>query len=162
MCGVQQAGLPRCSSLKGITMLKPGSILPTSARGRTTALLRRLATVAGTAVLTAAALLVAPGTAQADGHGIDHYGVWATGVNVRDGGEFCQLYPGPFYCDRIVATVSAPKVVWVYCQQEGGLTVGGNPYWVWVMTENGTRGWMASYYIKNQSNWIDGVPNCRD
>ncbi|WAU83412.1 hypothetical protein O1Q96_29220 [Streptomyces sp. Qhu-G9] len=122
---------------------------------------KRVAAGFGAVGLAAVALLGASGPAHADGHGPGNYGVWASGVNVRDGGEWCQLYPSPTECTRIVATVSAPSQVYVYCQQAGGQTVGGNPYWVWVIAPNGVRGWMAGYYIKNNSNWIDGVPDCR-
>lgn len=142
-------------------MLKLRSAMPSDGRNRTVNLRKRLAATAGTVAMTAAALVGAPGTAHADGHGAGHYGVWATNVNVRNGGEWCQLYPSATECDRIVDHVSAPSLVYVYCQQEGGQVVGGNPYWVWVMTPNGTRGWMAGYYIDNNSNWIDGVPDCR-
>lgn len=55
----------------------------------------------------------------------------------------------------------AGETVTVICQQPGQ-TVGGNPYWVLVSTTNGNHmGFMASYYIKNTTNWIDGVGRCQ-
>ncbi|MFI6038534.1 hypothetical protein ACIBBD_31260 [Streptomyces sp. NPDC051315] len=121
---------------------------------------RLAATVGATVLATAGTVVGTAGTAHADGHGVGWYGVWATGVNIRAGGEFCHLYPSTWECDRIVNQVSAPEAVYVYCQEYGGQSVGGNPYWLWVAPTHGERGWMASYYIDNVTNWIDGVPDC--
>lgn len=94
------------------------------------------------------------------GNGPGWYGVWATGVNVRrDSSEQCSDFPSTTYCPYIVTKVSAPQAVYVHCQQPGQ-TVGGNPYWVWINTASNHRGWMASYYTNNATNWIDGVPIC--
>ncbi|MEU2060727.1 hypothetical protein [Streptomyces sp. NPDC013455] len=122
---------------------------------------RTAASVGAVALAAAAAGLSAAGVAHADGHGEGYYGVWASGVNVRaGGGETCYLYPSVANCPTVEGTVGAPQSVWVYCQQEGAQVVGGNPYWVWVRTPSGARGYMAGYYISNVSNWIDGVPQC--
>ncbi|MGZ3103649.1 hypothetical protein [Streptomyces sp. H72] len=134
----------------------------TSLAGRIASGLRtRAATVIGAIALAATGTLTgAAGTAHADGHGVGWYGVWASGVNLRTGGEACQLRPGTVNCFRIVNQVSAPEAVYVYCQTYGIESVGGNPYWLWVMPTHGERGYMSSYYIDNASNWIDGVPEC--
>ncbi|MFD5629131.1 MULTISPECIES: hypothetical protein [unclassified Streptomyces] len=117
--------------------------------------------MASTVVATAGLVVGTAGAAQATGHGEGYYGVWASGINVRDGGgELCYLYPSTANCPTVQTTVSSPAQVWVYCQQEGAQSVGGNPYWVWVLTPSGHRGYMASYYTDNATNWIDGVPNC--
>ncbi|MCT9081533.1 hypothetical protein [Streptomyces fulvoviolaceus] len=122
----------------------------------------RTAAAAGAVVIAAAgAGLSTAGVAHADGHGVGSYGVWGTNVNVRwNNSEWCSLYPSTANCPTVRDRVSHPESVWVYCQQEGGQTVGGNPYWVWVLTPRGERGYMASYYISNVTNWIDGVPLC--
>ncbi|WP_248502675.1 hypothetical protein [Streptomyces sp. D2-8] len=59
--------------------------------------------------------------------------------------------------EGVTRPVSWDEVL-VYCQIPGQ-SVGGNPYWVMVQP----RGWdkygiMSSYYIENNTNWIDGVP----
>ncbi|ANJ06098.1 hypothetical protein GCM10010220_12310 [Streptomyces parvulus] len=119
------------------------------------------AAVASTAVAAAGLVFGTAGSAHATGHGEGYYGVWASGVNVRaGGGEQCYLYPSAANCPTVQTTVSSPAQVWVYCQQEGAQSVGGNPYWVWVLTASGHRGYMASYYTDNATNWIDGVPSC--
>jgi hypothetical protein len=98
--------------------------------------------------------------AHASGYGQGWYGVWATNVNVREGGDpTCDNYPSTTNCPNIRTTVSAPEQVWVYCQK-AGQTIGGNPYWLIVVNANGVPGWMASYYTDNATNWIDGVPGC--
>ncbi|MEU6314800.1 hypothetical protein [Streptomyces sp. NPDC047014] len=119
------------------------------------------AAMTATTLAATALVLGTAGSAHATGHGEGYYGVWASGVNVRaGGGEQCSLYPSAANCPSIQTTVSNPAQVWVYCQQGGAQVVGGNPYWLWVRTASGHRGYMASYYIDNASNWIDGVPTC--
>ncbi|TKT06797.1 hypothetical protein E4U92_26045 [Streptomyces galbus] len=121
----------------------------------------RAATVVGaTALAVTGTLAGTAGTAHADGHGKGWYAVWGTNVNLRTGGEECQLRPGTVNCFRVVNQVSAPEAVYVYCQSYGIESVGGNPYWLWVMPTHGERGYMSSYYIDNVTNWIDGVPEC--
>jgi hypothetical protein len=119
------------------------------------------AAMASTVIAAAGLVFGTAGAAHATGHGAGYYGVWASGVNVRSGGgEQCYLYPSAANCPNVETTVSSPAQVWVYCQQEGAQRVGGNPYWVWVLTPSGHRGWMASYYTDNATNWIDGVELC--
>ncbi|MFF8280983.1 hypothetical protein ACF05T_33830 [Streptomyces lateritius] len=119
------------------------------------------AAMTATAVAATGLVLGTAGSAHATGHGEGYYGVWASGVNVRDGGgETCYLYPSVANCPTVQTTVSNPAQVWVYCQEEGAQVVGGNPYWVRVRTASGHRGYMASYYIDNATNWIDGVRDC--
>ncbi|KOX20702.1 hypothetical protein ADL06_27075 [Streptomyces sp. NRRL F-6491] len=120
----------------------------------------RVTTAVAATALAAGTLTGAAGTAHADGRGVGWYGVWASNVNLRTGGEECQLRPGTVNCFRVVNQVSAPAAVYVYCQTYGVESVGGNPYWLWVMPTHGERGYMSSYYIDNASNWIDGVPEC--
>ncbi|GIG55923.1 hypothetical protein Lfu02_02950 [Longispora fulva] len=125
---------------------------------------RRLARagVVAVAALVATTGAVAGGTpAFASGHGEGWYQVWGTNIAVRaDTGEQCDLRPGPWNCPTVVTRVSAPQNVYVRCQNSTGQVVGGNPYWVWVNTYDGEFGWMASYYLTNASNRIDGVPDC--
>jgi hypothetical protein len=92
------------------------------------------------------------------GHGTGYYGVWATNVNVRAESTACYNYPSTTNCTPVIQQVSSPQQVWVYCQK-AGQTIGINPYWVLVDTSQ-NLGWMASYYIDNATNWIDGVPVC--
>ncbi|MGW0846772.1 hypothetical protein ACWD26_43000 [Streptomyces sp. NPDC002787] len=127
-------------------------------RGR----IARNTAAAGAMVLAVAGVgLSTAGTAHADGHGEGYYGVWAANVNVRSiTSEQCYLWPSASNCPSVVDRVSSPESVWVYCQTEGSQTVGGNPYWVNVRTARGQSGYMASYYISNVTNWIDGVPQC--
>ncbi|MFB6893559.1 hypothetical protein ACFCX4_30055 [Kitasatospora sp. NPDC056327] len=121
---------------------------------------RRSAAAAGAVLLATTGLgLATGGTAHASGHGEGWYGVWASDVNLRRGGEGCYLWPSVTECFIVDGTVSAPAQVWVYCQTVGGQVVGGNPYWVWVRTADGRRGYIASYFIDNVTNWIDGVPD---
>ena len=84
--------------------------------------------------------------AAATGHGPGWYGVWGNNVAVRVGWENCYNHPGPVTCDRVVARVSSADSVNVLCQEANRTTVGGNPYWVWVIAPNGERG-----YIPEQS-----------
>ncbi|MEU6306457.1 hypothetical protein PGH47_23145 [Streptomyces sp. HUAS 31] len=119
------------------------------------------ATMGSTVIAATGLVFGTAGSAHATGHGPGNYGVWASGVNVRaGGGEQCYLYPSAANCPDIQTTVSNPTQVWVYCQQEGAQSVGGNPYWVWVLTPSGHRGYMASYYIDNVTNSIDGLERC--
>ncbi|MER7561488.1 hypothetical protein ACGFWE_04840 [Streptomyces sp. NPDC048523] len=119
------------------------------------------AATASTVIAAAGLVFGTAGAAHATGHGEGYYGVWASGVNVRaGGGEQCYLYPSATNCPDVQTTVSSPARVWVYCQQEGAQSVGDNPYWVWVLTASGHRGYMASYYTDNATNWIDGVERC--
>jgi hypothetical protein len=123
----------------------------------------RRAAAAATALLVAGTTFVTVGApeAAASGHGAGFYGVWADNVAVRaDSSEQCDLYPGPGNCPQVVDHVYSWSVVEVRCQNSTGTRVGGNPYWVWISSPNGTLGWMASYYIENATNRIDGVPDC--
>ncbi len=116
-----------------------------------------------TAVFAAAAALALVFTtaesASADGHGRGYYGVWADGVNIRDVNEGnCFNAPSTANCPTVIGQINSWDDVFIYCQIPGQ-SVGGNPYWVMVQP----RGWskygvMSSYYIENNSNWIDGVP----
>ncbi|KUO12681.1 hypothetical protein [Streptomyces sp. DSM 15324] len=121
---------------------------------------RTLASAACALALAAGTLLGTAATAHADGHGSGWYGVWAANVNIRTGGEWCQIAPSVDRCPNVQAQVGAPRAVFVYCQVEGDQVVGGNPYWVWVATTDNTRGYMASYYLNNRTDWIDGLPLC--
>ncbi|HWD79712.1 MAG TPA: hypothetical protein VG497_12545 [Kribbella sp.] len=125
-------------------------------------MITRRVTAAAAGLLIAGTTLVTGATqASASGNGVGWYGVWADNVAVRaDSSEECDLYPGPGNCPNVVDRVNSSSIVYVYCQNSTGTNVGGNPYWVWVQTLNGNYGWMASYYIENASNRIDGVPDC--
>ncbi|MFE4212843.1 hypothetical protein [Streptomyces sp. NPDC056844] len=116
------------------------------------------------AVTAAAALgAVWMPTAHADGHGVGGYGVWANSVNVRDnapGSTGCGIRPSVAACPSVQTQVNAGDVVTVICQQPGQ-TVGGNPYWVLVSAPDRHMGFMASYYLTNRTNWIDGVGLCQ-
>jgi hypothetical protein len=123
----------------------------------------RRSVAAATGLLVAGTTFVTVGapTAAATGHGEGFYGVWADNVSVRaDSSEQCDLYPGPSNCPDVIDHVNSWSVVYIYCQNSTGTNIGGNPYWVWVSTPNGIRGWMASYYIENATNRIDGLADC--
>ncbi|WP_059005609.1 hypothetical protein [Streptomyces specialis] len=122
--------------------------------------------VLGVAAATAATVLGGLATAapaHATGHGPGNYGVWASNVNVRDNWgnpAACENYPSPTNCPNVLVKLSPPAQVYVQCQTVGQ-TVGGNPYWVRVFVSSASEtGYMASYYIDNATNWIDGVPAC--
>ncbi|MER7639224.1 MULTISPECIES: hypothetical protein [unclassified Streptomyces] len=125
--------------------------------------MRKRGIITAALATVAAGILGAP-AAHADGHGVGVYGVWANSVNVRDnapGTTGCGVYPSVANCPSVQTKVNAGETVTVICQQPGQ-TVGGNPYWVLVSTTNGNHmGYMASYYIKNTTNWIDGVGRCQ-
>ncbi|MEU0094289.1 hypothetical protein [Kribbella sp. NPDC006257] len=123
----------------------------------------RRASAAATGLLIAGITFVTAGAPQAAaaGHGAGFYGVWADNVSVRaDSSEECDLYPGPGNCPRVIDHVNSWSVVKVFCQNGTGTVVGGNPYWLWVSTPNGIYGWMASYYVENATNRIDGLEDC--
>lgn len=122
---------------------------------------RALTAVAGALLGVAAPLVSGASAAHATGHGVGWYGIWGNNVTVRDGGYACHTYPAVGTCTSIKGYVNSWHNAFVWCQK-AGQTVGGNPYWVYVTTDTNPQfgGFMASYYIENSSNWIDGVPPC--
>ncbi|MFD7247001.1 MULTISPECIES: hypothetical protein [Streptomyces] len=117
-------------------------------------------TTAALAVAGALALVVTTSqSAAADGHGKGWYGVWADGVNVRDINEGnCIHAPSTSNCPTVLGQINSWDEVLVYCQIPGQ-SVGGNPYWLMVQPRGWTKyGIISSYYVENNTNWIDGVP----
>ncbi|MEU6172062.1 hypothetical protein ABZ832_09035 [Streptantibioticus parmotrematis] len=118
----------------------------------------------GAAQPVATAYRLSAAARPADGHGPGMYEVWATDVNVRDPVDeahelACNSSPSTTNCGAVVATLSSPETVYVACQQPGE-TIGGNPYWLSVRIGAELWGWMASYYVKNHTDSIDGLPRC--
>jgi hypothetical protein len=122
---------------------------------------RRLFSAVTVAGATLILMMGSVAVANASGHGEGWYGVTANNVAVRaDLSEECDLYPGPTWCHTVLYRVNAGQQVYLTCQNSTGDVVGGNPYWVWAHAANQDSGWMASYYIKNASNRIDGLADC--
>jgi hypothetical protein len=122
---------------------------------------RAAAAAAGLVVAGTSFVTVGAPTASAAGHGEGFYGVWADNVAVRaNSNDECNLYPSPTQCAHVIDHVNSWSVVQVFCQNPNGYKVGGNPYWLWVSTPNGEWGWMASYYVENATNKIDGLDIC--
>lgn len=128
---------------------------------------RRGARLGGAAaVLCALAMTVGAAPAQATAEQRPAgpvFTTWATDVNVRTDsapGFRCPEFPSPGNCPQVIGKAQPGDQLEVTCQTRGE-TVGGNPYWVFVV--NRTRdldGWMASYYISHPDNWLPGVPQC--
>ncbi|MFC7484702.1 hypothetical protein ACFQX7_38290 [Luedemannella flava] len=94
-------------------------------------------------------------------HAAATYYTWTNGVNVRyNGGNppACFAYPGPYNCPSIVGQVHSWEPITVHCQKIGEV-IGGNPYWLWVMTPK-HWGFMSSYYINYPYNRLPDVPDC--
>ncbi|BCB83918.1 hypothetical protein [Phytohabitans suffuscus] len=95
-------------------------------------------------------------------HAVINYWTWATSVNVRQNlnyPEYCRELPGTARCTAIMDQVNPWDAIGVYCQKPGQV-IGGNPYWLWVITPRGVRGWMASYYINYPDNRLPNIPDC--
>lgn len=117
---------------------------------------------------SADAATAAAGTTQAaahrsvvsphDGHGQGIYYVWTT-VNLRNSNPTCHNYPSTWNCP-LEGSVPAGAAINITCQDPGE-SINGNPYWVWAYVfETGQYGFLASYFVENSTNWIDGVPLC--
>lgn len=87
---------------------------------------------------------------------------WATNVNVRHNDASlttCGMSPSTTNCPNIRGQVSQGTSFEVWCQMVGSQTVGGNPYWVYIITPN-FDGWMASYYIDYPDNVLPDTRSC--
>ncbi|SFC41924.1 hypothetical protein [Streptomyces aidingensis] len=87
---------------------------------------------------------------------------WATKVNVRhnnaDWGA-CNTSPSVANCPDVQGRVNPGDYFEAWCQKEGSQTVGGNPYWVYVIMPS-FEGWMASYYVDHPDNVLPDVAWC--
>ncbi|WP_327722823.1 hypothetical protein OG381_48655 (plasmid) [Streptomyces sp. NBC_00490] len=87
---------------------------------------------------------------------------WATNVNVRHNNASlttCGMSPSTTNCPNIRGQVNPGDSFEVWCQMVGSQTVGGNPYWVYIITPN-FDGWMASYYIDYPDNVLPDTRSC--
>ncbi|WP_190038235.1 hypothetical protein [Streptomyces fructofermentans] len=87
---------------------------------------------------------------------------WATNVNVRHNNASvttCGMSPSTANCPNIRGQVNPGTSFEVWCQRTGSQTVGGNPYWVYIITPN-FDGWMASYYIDYPDNVLPDTRFC--
>ncbi|MFI8215859.1 hypothetical protein [Streptomyces sp. NPDC085932] len=91
-----------------------------------------------------------------------NFGTWATNVNVRHNDASlttCGMSPSTTNCPNIRGQVNRGDSFEVWCQKIGSQTVGGNPYWVYIITPN-FDGWMASYYIDYPDNVLPDTRFC--
>lgn len=87
---------------------------------------------------------------------------WATNVNVRhNNGNFatCNNSPSVANCPNVRGQVNPGDSFEAWCQKLGSQTVGGNPYWVYVIRP-AFEGWMASYYVDYRDNVLPDTPFC--
>ncbi|MEU9055569.1 hypothetical protein AB0D37_35070 [Streptomyces sp. NPDC048384] len=90
------------------------------------------------------------------------FSTWATNVNVRHNNASlttCGMSPSTANCPNIRGQVNPGASFEVWCQKIGSQTVGGNPYWVYIITPN-FDGWMASYYIDYPDNVLPDTRSC--
>ncbi|WP_331737289.1 hypothetical protein [Streptomyces sp. NBC_00019] len=90
------------------------------------------------------------------------FSTWATNVNVRHNNASlttCGMSPSTTNCPDIRAQVNPGDSFEVWCQMVGSQTVGGNPYWVYIITPS-FDGWMASYYIDYPDNVLPDTRFC--
>ncbi|MGN9821413.1 hypothetical protein ACTMUQ_39575 [Streptomyces sp. SD11] len=87
---------------------------------------------------------------------------WATNVNVRHNNSnfaACNNSPSAANCPNVRGQVNPGVSFEAWCQKIGSQTVGGNPYWVYVILPN-FEGWMASYYVDYADNVLPDTPFC--
>ncbi|GHA09052.1 hypothetical protein GCM10010372_05610 [Streptomyces tauricus] len=87
---------------------------------------------------------------------------WATNVNVRHNNSnfaACNNSPSVANCPNVEGQVNPGVSFEAWCQKIGSQTVGGNPYWVYVILPN-FDGWMASYYVDYPDNVLPDTPFC--
>ncbi|MEU5161904.1 hypothetical protein AB0G74_20195 [Streptomyces sp. NPDC020875] len=97
------------------------------------------------------------------GDGIERtFTTWATNVNVRhNNADYarCNNSPSVANCPNVRGRVSPGQPFEAYCQKRGSQTVGGNPYWVYVIRPS-FSGWMASYYVDYPDHVLPDTPWC--
>ncbi|MFG2463285.1 hypothetical protein ACGFWE_40400 [Streptomyces sp. NPDC048523] len=87
---------------------------------------------------------------------------WATNVNVRHNNSnfaACNNSPSVANCPNVRGQVNPGDSFEAWCQKVGSQTVGGNPYWVYVIRPT-FEGWMASYYVDYPDNVLPDTPFC--
>jgi hypothetical protein len=88
--------------------------------------------------------------------------VWATGVNVRNGGDgYCSYQPSRANCPTVVAVVSQTTLD-AYCQARGETIHDSgysNSWWTYVRTSGGQLGWVNNIYLQGGEK-MAGVPDC--
>ncbi|GKQ35084.1 peptidase M23 [Streptomyces sp. A012304] len=88
--------------------------------------------------------------------------VWATGVNVRNGGDgYCSYQPSRANCPTVVAVVSQTTLS-AYCQARGETIQDSgysNSWWTYVRTGGGQLGWVNNIYLQGGEK-MAGVPDC--
>ncbi|GGK31097.1 hypothetical protein GCM10011583_73690 [Streptomyces camponoticapitis] len=87
---------------------------------------------------------------------------WATNVNVRHNNSnfaTCNNSPSAANCPNVRGQVNPGVSFEAWCQKIGSQTVGGNPYWVYVILPS-FEGWMASYYVDYPDNVLPDTPFC--
>ncbi|TXS35535.1 hypothetical protein EAO75_44085 [Streptomyces sp. uw30] len=90
------------------------------------------------------------------------FSTWATNVNVRHNNSnltTCGMSPSTANCPNIRGQVNPGVSFEVWCQKIGSQTVGGNPYWVYIILPN-FEGWMASYYVDYPDDVLPETRSC--
>ena len=121
------------------------------------ALTSAIALVMGTPALALAAT-AAPAVGAA-GHAPTVH-IWASGVNVRRGGNACNNNPSTVKCPDIVTHVGVGSYPAV-CQQSGEtIHYGGyaSTWWTWIRTR-GTAGFVSNVFLTGPAH-MPNVPNC--
>ncbi|WP_130584703.1 hypothetical protein [Streptomyces sp. SID5473] len=87
---------------------------------------------------------------------------WATNVNVRhNNADYarCNNSPSVANCPNVRGKVNPGQSFEAWCQKRGSQTVGGNPYWVYIIRPD-FSGWMASYYVDYPDHVLPDTPFC--
>ena len=96
---------------------------------------------------------------DASAHARGAYKVREAGVALRSGGPECAAHPGPATCPTELTRLRDGQRLFPVCQQ-GGQTVGHNPFWLYAIGPRGNRGWVPSWYLDYPANRLPGVPEC--
>ncbi|MEV0607138.1 FG-GAP-like repeat-containing protein [Polymorphospora rubra] len=87
------------------------------------------------------------------------YTTWQSGLNVRQPNPTCDAFPSTTNCPTIIGNLNTTTQFTPICQLVGS-GVGGNPYWVRIVTTTNLTGWIAGYYVNYTENQLPDVPNC--
>ncbi|WP_165984937.1 hypothetical protein [Streptomyces sp. YIM 98790] len=99
---------------------------------------------------------------QGEESGQRTFTTWAAKVNVRHNEADparCNASPSVPRCPDARGQVNPGDSFEAWCQKEGSQTVGGNPYWVYVITP-GFEGWLAGYYVGHPDDVLPDTPWC--
>ncbi len=115
--------------------------------------------VMGTPALALAAAAVPASAVTAAGQAPTVH-IWATGVNVRRGGNACNNNPSTVKCSDIVTRAGVGSYP-ALCQQSGEtIRYGGysSNWWTWIRAK-GTAGFVSNVFLTGPAHMAN-VPNC--